>query len=245
YFIKALCITHCTLLLVKVSNSIVNLKNFRLLVSFWNMKNLPPNTIIEKCIPSLCRCTCIVVASNPSGQVVVVKSLRSLEPGGRYSLVSPCTFLIVSSICFRAVCLARLYLAIWGKSMPVLLGVIEHFRLTYESISEIPGCECMVDEGDLGSEGSRFRGTSRRQQQKWEPENTTIITKARPPKGKQLNYSDSNILRARKAGVSLSRGSKLRRNLLFLSFQKALVEIELSRKHQLNCVIKALAIAEK
>ncbi|KAL9888155.1 uncharacterized protein ACN2A1_010274 [Glossina fuscipes fuscipes] len=66
----------------------------------------------------------------------------------------------------------------------------------------------------------------RRQQQKWEPENTTTITKARPPKGKQRNYSDSNILRARKAG-------------------KALVEIELSRKHQLNCVIKALAIAEK
>uniref|UniRef100_A0A1B0ACA8 Uncharacterized protein n=1 Tax=Glossina pallidipes TaxID=7398 RepID=A0A1B0ACA8_GLOPL len=66
-----------------------------------------------------------------------------------------------SSICFRAVCLACLYFAIWGKSIPVLLGVIENFGLTYESFSEIPSGECSVEEGDLESEGSRFRGASR------------------------------------------------------------------------------------
>lgn len=76
----------------------------------------------------------------------------------------------------------------------------------------------------------------RRQQQKSGAKNITIITTVRPPKGKQRNYSDSNILRARKARVSLSRGSKLRRNLLFLSFQsqKVPIEVELSRKHQVR-----------
>uniref|UniRef100_A0A1A9VL90 Uncharacterized protein n=1 Tax=Glossina austeni TaxID=7395 RepID=A0A1A9VL90_GLOAU len=131
-----------------------------------------------------------------------------------------------SSTCFRAACLARLYFAIWGKSIPVLLGVIENFGLTYELFSEIPSCECSVDEGDLGSEGSRFRGTSRHQHQKSEAENITIITTVRPLKGKQRNYSDSNILRARKA-------------------RKVPIEVELSRKHQLNCITKALSIVEK